>query len=156
MLNEALYDCLVELGANKTRAHEAAKENAKLNIIELKVSETHQGVYQLTRQTAEINDRLIVLERGMKEVKGEVSGLKDRVTGLETRMENMETRMESMETRMESMETRMESMETRMESMETRMENMETRMENMETRMESIETRMINIEGMLKILVDRG
>ena len=56
MLNEALYSCLVELGVSEDRARAAACENGRL-------SELRTMIYELTRQSADTNDRVIALEK---------------------------------------------------------------------------------------------
>ncbi|WP_263322226.1 hypothetical protein [Endozoicomonas sp. Mp262] len=82
MLNKDLYDCLIKLGINDQKAQKASEENAKIDIMRQDIAAIRQGIFELTRQAASTNDRVIVLESDVRILKEDVNSLKVHVSDL--------------------------------------------------------------------------
>ncbi|MCW7555823.1 hypothetical protein NX722_24990 [Endozoicomonas gorgoniicola] len=80
MLNENLYEILVDLGADKDKAKEAAKEDKEL-------SEIRRLIFELTRQSGDINSRLVVVESDTSTIKNDVRSLRFRFDTMDAKLD---------------------------------------------------------------------
>lgn len=135
MLNEDLYECLIELGINEPKARAAAKENAKLTEMGEDIVTIRQTVFELTRQSSGINERLINVEQMMKALFQCISN-----------MEQWQSQSDGY----------LSDFEARLSSVEGKLENVFSRLIGVEDRLTRVDDELSEIKGMLKILVDRG
>ncbi len=135
MLNEDLYECLIELGINEPKARAAAKENAKLTEMGEDIVTIRQTVFELTRQSSGINERLINVEQMMKALFQCIS---------------------SMEQWQSQSDGYLSDFEGRLSSVEGKLENVFSRLTGVGDRLTRVDDELSEIKGMLKILVDRG
>ncbi|MGB1271047.1 MAG: hypothetical protein ACPG5T_03145 [Endozoicomonas sp.] len=135
MLNETLYECLVELGISEMKAKKAASENAKLERLCEDVGEIRLTLAQVLRQSAQINERLIDTEALVKVMIG---------------------RVDKLESRQERAEQGVDDIKSKIRTMEERQERTKKNQDRMEQRQDRMEQNISEIKGMVKILVDRG
>lgn len=134
MLNEDLYECLIELGINEPKARAAAKENAKLTEMSEDIVTIRQTVFELTRQSSGMNERLINVEELMK-------ALIQRINS----MEQWQTQTDE----------HLTDFEGRLTGVEGKLIGVSGRLTGVEDRLTRVEDELAEIKGMLKILVDR-
>jgi len=134
MLNEDLYECLIELGINEPKARAAAKENAKLTEIGEDIVTIRQTVFELTRQSSGMNERLINVEELMKALFQRISS-----------MEQWQCQNDGY----------LSDFEGRLTGVEGKLDNVSGRLTGVEDRLTRVEGELSEIKGMLKILVDR-
>ncbi|WP_419533308.1 hypothetical protein [Endozoicomonas sp.] len=134
MLNEDLYECLIELGINEPKARAAAQENAKLTEIGEDIVTIRQTVFELTRQSSGMNERLINVEELMKA---------------------LIQRINSMEQWQSQTDEHMTDLEGRLTGVEGKIANVAGKLTVVEDRLTRVEDELAEIKGMLKVLVDR-
>ncbi|MFK0569684.1 hypothetical protein [Endozoicomonas sp.] len=134
MLNEDLYECLIELGINESKARAAAQENAKQTEMSEDIVTIRQTVFELTRQSSGMNDRLINVEELMKALFQRIS---------------------SMEQWQNQTDEHMTDLDGRLTGVEGKLTNVAGKLTGVEDHLTRVEDELAVIKGLLKVLVDR-
>ena len=134
MLNEDLYECLVELGINEHKARKAAKENAELLEMSADIVTVRQTVFELTRQSSGMNERLINVEALIK-------ALIQRFNSVDQWQSKTNQHLSELDTKLDGVEGKLSSAVGKLSAVEERLNH--------------VELELMDIKGMLTLLVEK-
>ncbi|WP_067517175.1 hypothetical protein [Endozoicomonas ascidiicola] len=118
MLNEDLYECLVELGINEHKARKAAKENAELLEMSADIVTVRQTLFELTRQSCGMNERLINVEALIKALVQRINAMEQWQTQTSQHLSGLDQTLGGVEGKLSTAMGKLSSVEERLTHVE--------------------------------------